>query len=35
VLNAEALLNMSDEEFEASLRLGEKGANTRFAAIGG
>lgn len=33
-LNAEALLNMSDEEFENYLRLGTKGANARFAAIG-
>jgi hypothetical protein len=33
-LNAEALLSMSDEEFEHYLRLGEKGANARFAAIG-
>lgn len=33
-LNAEALLNMSDEEFEEYLKLGEKGANARFAAIG-
>jgi len=34
-LNADALLNMSDEEFEQYLHLGEKGANSRFAAIGG
>lgn len=33
-LNAEALLNMSDEEFEQYLKLGTKGANARFAAIG-
>jgi hypothetical protein len=33
-LNADALLNMSDEEFEAHLALGTKGANARFAAIG-
>lgn len=33
-MNAEALLNMSDEEFEAYLKLGQKGANARFAAIG-
>ncbi len=33
-LNAEALLNMSDEEFEAQLALGSKGANNRFAQIG-
>lgn len=31
VVNAEALLAMSDEEFEAHLKLGEKGANARFA----
>jgi len=34
-LNAQALLAMSDEEFEAHLKLGQKGANARFAAIGG
>lgn len=34
-LNADAILNMSDEEFEAALQLGEKGANARFAAITG
>jgi hypothetical protein len=34
-LNAEAILNMSDEEFEQTLGLGTKGANSRFAAIGG
>ncbi|TXH45942.1 MAG: hypothetical protein E6Q97_30565 [Desulfurellales bacterium] len=33
-MNAEALLSMSDEEFEAYLKLGQKGANARFAAIG-
>lgn len=33
-LNAEALLSMSDEEFEQVLKLGQKGANARFAAIG-
>jgi hypothetical protein len=33
-LNAEALLGMSDEEFADYLKLGEKGANARFAAIG-
>lgn len=33
-LNAEALLQMSDEEFEAHLQLGKKGADARFAAIG-
>lgn len=33
-LNAEALLKMSDDEFERYLRLGEKGADARFAAIG-
>lgn len=33
-LNAEALLNMSDEEFEAYLQLDKKGANERFAAVG-
>lgn len=33
-LNAEALLSMSDEEFEQYLKLGTKGANARFAAIG-
>lgn len=33
-MNAEALLSMSDEEFEAYLKLGTKGANARFAAIG-
>lgn len=33
-LNAEALLNMSDDEFERYLKLGTKGANERFAAIG-
>jgi len=32
-LNAEALLNMSDEEFEEHLALGKKGADARFAAI--
>lgn len=34
-LNATELLNMSDEEFEAHLKLGQKGANARFAGIGG
>jgi hypothetical protein len=34
-LNAAALLAMSDEEFEAHLQLGKKGANARFAALGG
>lgn len=34
VLNAEALLAMSDEEFEEHLALGTKGANARFAGIG-
>lgn len=34
-LNAEAILAMSDDEFEQFLKLGEKGANSRFAAIGG
>lgn len=33
-LNAEAVLNMSDEEFEQYIQLGSKGANQRFAAIG-
>lgn len=33
-LNAQALLNMTDEEFEAHLALGQKGANQRFASIG-
>jgi hypothetical protein len=33
-LNAAALLEMSDEEFEEHLALGKKGANQRFAAIG-
>lgn len=33
-LNAEALLNMSDEEFAEHLKIGERGANERFAAIG-
>lgn len=33
-MNAEALLSMSDEEFEQYLKLGQKGANARFAAIG-
>ena len=33
-LNAEALLSMSDEEFADYLKLGEKGANARFASIG-
>lgn len=33
-LNAEALLALSDEEFEKVLRLGEKGANARFAGVG-
>jgi len=33
-LNAEALLAMSDDEFEQYLGLGQKGANSRFAAIG-
>lgn len=33
-LNADALLNMSDEEFEEYLGIGQKGANARFAAIG-
>lgn len=33
-LNAQALLNMTDEEFERHLRLGERGANERFANIG-
>lgn len=33
-LNANALLNMSDEEFEQYLGLGTKGASARFAAIG-
>lgn len=32
-LNAEALLAMSDEEFEQHLALGQKGANARFAAV--
>ena len=32
-LNANDLLNMSDEEFERYLALGTKGANARFAAI--
>lgn len=34
-LNAEALLDMSDAEFEEYLGLGTKGANERFAAIAG
>lgn len=34
-LNAQALLNMSDSEFEEYLGLGKKGANERFAAIAG
>lgn len=33
-LNAEALLSMSDEEFERYLKLGQRGANERFAALG-
>jgi hypothetical protein len=33
-LNAEAVLNMSDEEFEAHFGLGTKGANARFASVG-
>jgi hypothetical protein len=33
-LNAQALLDMSDEEFERHLALGSKGANARFAAVG-
>jgi len=33
-LNAEALLNMSDEEFEDYFKLGTKGADKRFASIG-
>lgn len=33
-LNAQALLDMSDEEFEATLGLGTKGANARFANVG-
>lgn len=33
-LNAESVLNMSDDEFEEYLKLGEKGANARFAALG-
>ncbi len=33
-LNAEAVLNMSEEEFEQYLGIGKKGANARFAAIG-
>jgi hypothetical protein len=33
-LNAQALLEMGDDEFEAYLALGKKGANERFAAIG-
>lgn len=33
-MNAEALLQMSDEEFEEYLKLGTKGADQRFAAIG-
>lgn len=33
-MNAEALLNMNDDEFEAYLQLGKKGADARFAAIG-
>lgn len=33
-LNAAALLEMSDDEFEDYLKLGAKGANARFAAIG-
>jgi septum formation topological specificity factor MinE len=33
-LNADAILNMSDEEFEDYLQIGTKGANERFAAIG-
>lgn len=33
-LNAEALLAMSDEEFEAHFGLGTKGANQRFANVG-
>lgn len=34
-LNAEAILNMSDEEFEAHMKLGSKHANRLFAEIGG
>lgn len=34
-LNAEAILGMSDEEFEASLALGTKGADDRFRALFG
>lgn len=34
-LNAEALLKMNDEEFEAYLKLGTRGANDRFAAVAG
>lgn len=34
-LNADAILNMSDEEFEASLGLGTKGADDRFRALFG
>lgn len=33
-LNAEALLAMSDEEFEQHLGIGTKGVNSRFAAVG-
>jgi hypothetical protein len=33
-LNAQALLAMSDDEFEQYLKLGTKGANERFAQIG-
>lgn len=34
-LNAEAIANMTEEEFEAYLKPGSKGANARFAAITG
>jgi hypothetical protein len=34
-LNAEALLSMSDEEFEHHLQLGTRNGSARFAAIGG
>jgi len=33
-LNAQALLAMTDDEFEQYLKLGTKGANERFAQIG-